>query len=357
MDTPAAKPVVLVTGGSGLLGRRIIERLRPNYQVVSLDLVGDPLVPPDVEFICLDVTSDDSVSRVLDRVEATYGSQVASIVHLVAYYDFSGADSPLYDKITVEGTRRLLEATKTLELEQFLFTSTLLVHKPTRPGEITDEASPLEPSWAYPASKVRTEEVIRSQDRGFSTVILRLAGAYDEDGNSPPLTNQVRRIHGKALTSRFYPAPLDRGQPFVHLDDAVDSVIRAVDRRGELPGDLPLLIGEPTTLSYGEVQDIIGREIHGGPWRTMYIPPALARPGAWLMERNPLVEDPFMATWSVGQAADHYELDITQARLHLDWEPRHRLRDALPRMVQQLKADPAGWYARNELKPPRRAPT
>jgi nucleoside-diphosphate-sugar epimerase len=353
VDDTDAQPVVLVTGGSGLLGRRLIDRLRPHYRVVSIDLVGDPQLPSDVEFICTDMTSDDSVARALRRVTDVYGAQVASLVHLVAHYDFTGADSPLYDKITVEGTRRLLDAAKALELEQFVFSSTLLVHRPTAPGELTDEDSPLEPTWPYPESKVEAEEVIRSRD-DVNTVILRLAGAYDEDGNSPPLTNQVRRIHARALTSRFYPAKLDRGQPFVHIDDAVDAMVRTVDHRADLPGDLALVVGEPTTLGFGEVQDIIGRALHGKRWRTVTMHPALTRPGAWLMEHNPLVSDPFMGTWAVDRADDHYELDITRARQLLGWEPRRRLREQLVTMVERMKADPEGWYDRNDLEPPRR---
>lgn len=103
-------PVVIVTGGSGLIGAGLIERLVPSYRVVSLDLEGAPTSSPSVEFICTDLTDDASVERALERVHRLYGSNLASIVHLAAYYDFAGRDSPLYDKVTVGGTRRLLDA-------------------------------------------------------------------------------------------------------------------------------------------------------------------------------------------------------------------------------------------------------
>src|SRR3546814_16138720 len=54
----------------------------------------------------------------------------------------------------------------------------------------------------------------------------------------------------------------------------------------------------------------------------------------------------------VRMADDHYELDISRARQLLDWEPRHRLKDALPAMVKALKDDPAGWYKANDITPP-----
>src|SRR3546814_11352706 len=52
---------------------------------------------------------------------------------------------------------------------------------------------------------------------------------------------------------------------------------------------------------------------------------------------------------------DHYELDISRARSLLGWEPKHSLRDTLPRMVEALKADPFGWYRANKLNAARMA--
>src|SRR3546814_10155213 len=54
----------------------------------------------------------------------------------------------------------------------------------------------------------------------------------------------------------------------------------------------------------------------------------------------------------VRMADDHYELDISRARQLLGWEPRHRLKNALPAMVKVLKDDPAGWYKANNVTPP-----
>lgn len=355
--TSATKPVVMVTGGSGLLGRSLIDRLRSGYRVVSLDLKGDPQSATDVEFVCVDVTSDDSVRRAVERVAEVYGSRVASVVHLAAFYDFSGAPSPLYDKVTVEGTRRLLDARKALDLEQFVFSSTMLVHRPAPPGRLVSEDDPLEATWAYPESKIKTEQLIREHRGDARSVILRLAGVYDEEGHSPPIVDQVGRIHGRALTSRFYPADLARGQSFVHRDDVIDACVRAVDRRREIPDDTAILVGEPTTLGYGELQDAIARALHGEPWRTFRVPVPVARVGAWLQEHNPLLPDPFIRSWMVERAGDHYQLDISRARQLLGWEPRHAFGEVVPEMIGRMRADPEGWYAANKLDPPRRVGT
>ena len=43
-------------------------------------------------------------------------------------------------------------------------------------------------------------------------------------------------------------------------------------------------------------------------------------------------------------ADDHYGLDVSRASKLLGWEPKHSLRETLPKMVEALKRDPAAWY-------------
>lgn len=345
----------MITGGTGTIGSRLVTRLLPNCRVVTLDLTGDPESPPAVDLICTDLTSDSSVERAIDRIEMVHGSHVASLVHLAAYYDFAGQDSPLYEEVTVEGTQRLLEEAQRLQLEQVVFSSTMLVHRPTRPGEPIDEGAPIEATWPYPESKVETEDIVEEEaGRRTRSVIVRLAGVYDEGGNSPPITNQIKRIDGNWLTSHFYPADLDRGQAFVHLDDAVEALARTVERRSELPDDVELLIAEPETMGYGDLQDIIGEALHGTEWATYEIPQSLAALGAWMREKNPFGEDPFIRSWMVERASDHYEIDTSKARELLDWEPEYRVAEVVPQMIDRLKKDREGWYRRNDLSPPRK---
>lgn len=350
------RPLVVVTGGSGLLGSTLIDRLVRTYRIISLDLDGDPTSPAEVEFICTDLTDDDSVGRAMDRVRATHGDAIASVVHLAAYYDFAGRDSPLYEKVTVEGTRRLLDALADFDVGQFVFSSTMLVHEPTTPGHEIDESDDIEKSWPYPESKVETESVIREHEASgrMSTVVVRIAGVYDEGGHSPPITNQIKRIDGRWPTSHFYPADLDSGQAFVHLDDAVDALERVVAKRGELPSWFPVLIGEADTVGYADLQDVIANALHGRDWPTFRIPAPLAKVGAWVREKNPIGEDPFIRSWMVDRAADHFDLDISTARDELGWEPSHRVVETIPVMVQRLEADREAWYAENGMTPPRR---
>src|SRR5438105_1168163 len=123
-------PPILVTGSSGFIGAAVIRKLSDRYTMVGFDREGNPHPPPMAECVCVDLTSSESVRAAFDRVRYAYGDHLASVVHLAAYYDFSGEPSRKYEEITVRGTERLLKELRRFHVEQFLFSSTMLVHAP-----------------------------------------------------------------------------------------------------------------------------------------------------------------------------------------------------------------------------------
>ena len=345
----AARETVLITGSSGLIGSAVADRLASRYSIIGFDRQGPPHPPPTADCIEVDLRFDDSVRDGLRQARERHGEQIASVIHLAAYYDFSGEPSSKYEEITVKGTERLLRGLQDFQVEQFIFSSTMLVHAP---GKRINEDWPLEPTWDYPKSKVRTEELLRAQHGDIPIVLLRIAGVYDDDCHSIPLANQIQRINERRLTSRVYPGDTDCGQSFLHLDDLLDAFALLIERRRELPRELALLLGEPETLSYDELQRAFGRLLHGEVWETHQIPKAVAKTGAWLQDNLPLMEEPFIKPFMIDLADDHYGLDISRARSLLAWEPKHSLRESLPKMIGAMKADPLGWYKEHKLKPP-----
>jgi nucleoside-diphosphate-sugar epimerase len=158
---------VIVTGSSGFIGAALINKLSSGISLVGFDRMASSGPPPAAECVCIDLTSEDAVKAAFERVHIAYGDRIASVVHLAAYYDLSGAPSPLYEQITVRGTERLLEHLQGFEVEQFIFSSTMLVHAPTQPGQTINEDSPIDARWAYPQSKVETEALIREKPATF----------------------------------------------------------------------------------------------------------------------------------------------------------------------------------------------
>ncbi|MDP2121942.1 MAG: NAD-dependent epimerase/dehydratase family protein [Hoeflea sp.] len=352
------KPLVVVTGAAGKIGTALVKALAPAYRVIGIDLSREGAA---CEVIETDLTSSDAVTLAVRDLAERHGSQIASVIHLAAYFDFTGENSPAYEAVNVEGTRNLIQALRTCQVEQFIYSGTMLVHRPGAPGVPITEQAEIDPKWAYPQSKARAEEVIRAERGEMACVFLHLAGLYSETTGVPTLVQQIRRIYEREFKAHAYSGDPATGQSLLHEDDMIDAFVRTVDRRADLPGETTMLVGEPEAMGYDELQETLARLIHGSDdWTTVSVPKPLAAAGAWLETRSePLVPDaldygekPFIRPFMVEMASDHYELDISRARDLLGWRPRHRIRDTLPKLIAALKSDPLGWYEANGLTVP-----
>lgn len=344
--------IVLITGSNGRIGTEVMRELRKTYtNVVGFDMRAEENPPEGCTRIPVDITSDQSVADGLRILRAHHGARVASVIHLAAFYSFEGKPDPRYDSVTVNGTKRLLLGLKAgFEVQQFVFSSTMLVHKPGEPGIFFNEDWPIGPTWAYPESKVRTEAMIREERGDVPTVMLRFAGVYDDGCHSPPLAHQMQRIYERQLESRLYAGSTSHGTAYVHMDDVVDAVLRTVDRRATLPPETVLLIGETEALSYDELQHTFMRQIHNESYEAFSVPGPVAKIGAWVEDKL-LGAKPFIKPWMIDRANDHYALDVSRAKELLGWVPQHTLRKTIPHMVAALKADDLKFYRENGLEP------
>jgi nucleoside-diphosphate-sugar epimerase len=344
------KDVIIITGCSGRIGTHAMKRFNdPRFQVIGFDVIPPQCTESNFEYMNVDLTSDESVNNAMNAVRQKYGSRIASVIHLAAYYNFAGGYWEKYETLTIHGTKRLLEAVKTFDTEQFIFSSTMLVHAPSRPGEKINENSPLIMNWEYPKSKVLTEELLKENHDKIPLVILQIAGCYDDVCHSIPIAQQIQRIYEHSFESRLFPGDLTHGASFLHLVDMADVLYRCYERREGLPHELTLLIGEEETLSYDQLQRQIARLIDGKEFKTYRIPKWFAKLGAWVENHLPLKKETFIKPWMIDIADDDYELDISNAKKYIGWQPKRSLRQTLPIMIQALKANPKRWYQENEL--------
>lgn len=358
------KPLVIITGAAGNIGRALASALRKKYRIVGLDRSASQHNSSE-KFVdalySIDFSSADSVKSAFTKIARNESQTIAAVVHLAAYFDFTGEESPLYQSVNVEGTQLLLNALQDFTVERFIYSSTMLVHKPGVPGRKINENSPIEPGWAYPQSKAAAEKVIQEEAGNIPYTLLRLAGIYDEETAVPTLAQQIARIYERRLKGRLYAGNTAAGQAFLHKEDMIDVFERTIDRRNTLPKEHILLIGEEQCMSYEALQNRIGELLYGEQeHKTINVPEPIAKAGAWLEEKTePLIPDdfdkgekPFIRPFMIDMASDHYELDIRQAREDLDWQPKHSIYDTLESLINNLKVDASLWYAKNKIIPP-----
>ncbi|MEQ8663212.1 MAG: vitamin K epoxide reductase family protein [Gammaproteobacteria bacterium] len=349
---------MIVTGASGLLGSALVAVLAEDYHVVGMDLTTGAA---GCEEIGIDLTDRGSIDTALDAFAERHGTHVAAVIHLAAYYDFTGEPHPLYQKLNVDGTAMLLDALQRFEVERFVYASTMLVHAPGQPGLPIDESTAIAPKWAYPQSKADAEAAIAAHHGAIPVTILRFAGAYSDAGGVPTLTDQIRRIYERDFKSYLFAGAADHGQSMVHIDDITDALRRTLDRRRDLPAQSAYLIGERQAMSYQALQNTISDCLHGERGVLVRVPRLVAKAGAWIEDKaEPVVPDafdqgekPFIRPFMIDLSSDHYELDIGAAQRDLGWEPRHRLRRSLPAICAVLERDPLRWYRANGLTPPK----
>ena len=95
------KSTIIVTGSGGFIGRAVCTALvKDGYAVVGFDLPDAQKPQTGMTGIPCDVTSEQSVANAVNRVLRDFEGPLASVIHLAAYYDFSGEPSPLYEQIT-----------------------------------------------------------------------------------------------------------------------------------------------------------------------------------------------------------------------------------------------------------------
>ncbi|QDT23460.1 short chain dehydrogenase [Gimesia chilikensis] len=75
------KEIILITGSSGRLGSATVKRLAERFQVIGFDRAGDPHPPTEAEYVCVDLTNDESIDAGIHRVREGYGTKIASVVH------------------------------------------------------------------------------------------------------------------------------------------------------------------------------------------------------------------------------------------------------------------------------------
>ncbi|MDB2614021.1 NAD(P)-dependent oxidoreductase [Chlamydiales bacterium] len=341
------KKVMLITGSSGRIGKALCKRFGEKYQIVGFDRhkgVGE-----NIDHVEMDVSSDESVKKGMDYVRNKYGSRIGPVIHLAAYYSFSQGELSLYEEITVQGTRRILDALQDFdEVEQFHFASTLLVYKPCALGVKINEGSPVDAKWDYPKSKVETEKVIKEHGGKIPTVVMRIAGCYDNECHSIPIGHNIQRIYEHELDSHLFPGDVRHGNPFLHLEDLVDAYELAIEKRKSLPQNLIVNIGEDLTIPYGKLQNMISEVLEHKDFEVFRVPKWVAKTGAFVEDEIPGF-DTFIQPWMIDVADDNYELDISFAKEMLGWSPKRYLDRYLPVMMELLKTDPIKWYEINQF--------
>lgn len=286
---------ILITGGLGFIGQALSRRLLDaGHDVVALDnlspqIHGDlPNVsPPDgVQVLRLDIRRLIEHADLIDGYDAVY--------HLAAETGTAQSMYRIVDYVSVNevGTAALLEAIAKCERRPRRIVlassrsvygegayvspqaSDRLVQPATRTKEqllagkwelvgadgmelravATPETLPFAPGSVYAATKASQELLLASAASalGFTPVIFRFQNVYGEGQSlQNPYTGIISIFYNRARQGLDIPIYEDglESRDFVHIDDIVDGLVRALDADVPPGAVMNLGAGAPTTVS------------------------------------------------------------------------------------------------------------
>ncbi|KIK39687.1 hypothetical protein CY34DRAFT_320631 [Suillus luteus UH-Slu-Lm8-n1] len=169
------KEVYLVIGGSGFVGRHIVEHLLARGDIVCVfDIVQRH---HDVDFYSGDITDESQLLDVLNKTGTTCIIHTASPPH--------GAKDPsIYYKVNVDGCKAVISAAQAAGVTKLVYTSSAGVVFDGGDVINLDERAPFpeKPFDAYNDSKAQGEKLILEANGkgGLLTVALRPAGIFGE---------------------------------------------------------------------------------------------------------------------------------------------------------------------------------
>jgi nucleoside-diphosphate-sugar epimerase len=344
---------IVVTGASGFLGRMLVERLRRRHHVLALDrrALGESEMTehPGVEWYQVDLCEREAVEGTMACIAAGGGAQV--LIHLAAYYDFSGEDHPEYQRTNVDALRILLEASRRLSLEHFVLASSVAACPFSRPGHPITEATPPEGSHIYARTKAAGERMLAEYTGSFTPLIVRFAALFSDWCEYPPMQVLLDTWLSGRWDNRILAGRGASAIPYLHVRDAAFFMLRLLERRHQLTPLEVLIASRDGAVSHLELYRAATAYSHGRARSAIHIPRPLCRPGIWLRDLagRALGSRPFERTWMAEYVDRRMEIDASRTRQRLGWSPTERLGliDRLPFLIEHRRDNPMEWYRRN----------
>jgi len=304
-----------VTGGSGFIGGRLIERLTADGRSVRA-LARSEAAARRVEKL----GAEPVRGELGDRDSLAAGAEGCGLAfHLAAYLGEWG-DWEEFERGNVDGTRNVLAACADAGVGRFVHCGSEAALMAGEPLVWVDETAPLRPDSKapYPATKAKAEEAVRSANRnGFETVVLRPRFVWGK-GDTTLLPEMAKTVEagkwawvggGRNLTAT------------THVDNVVEGLILAAERGR--PGEAYFVTDGDPVVFRDFVTSMLRTQGVEPPGRSLpawtAAPLARVSEAAWRL--LPLKGEPPMTVFRSWLLTQECTIDISKAREELGYAP------------------------------------
>lgn len=309
---------ILVTGGTGFLGRALIRELAAGGRFsVRATLRQDP--PTQAAGVSYwasgDIDQDTDWRPALDGIDA--------VVHTAA---LAHAKRPIsdhrYRQVNVDATLNLAKQAATAGVRRFVFISSIGVYGDRTEGIPLTENSAINPHTAYASSKYAAEQGLRDlcAVSDMQLVVLRCPLIYGAEapGNFRRLVRWV---------ARGWPLPLGavhNKRSLIALGNLVNLIIHCLDH--PRAKNETFLVADSDSLSSAQIVRLLARGM-GRPPRLVPVPLWLLRLILALLGRGSIYR----------QLCLSLQADTTKVRQYLDWQPPLSAEQALMQAAAEFK--------------------
>ncbi|HUT35920.1 MAG TPA: NAD-dependent epimerase/dehydratase family protein [Planctomycetota bacterium] len=310
----------LVTGATGFIGSRLVERLcARGDEVVALARRDAPWLPKGVRGVQGDILAPESLG------DAGRGCQ--RLYHLAALVTFDPRRREELLRVNGQGTANVLAAARRWGVERCVVVSSAITLGISRSADtvLDEDATPSAADVRrnpYLASKLEAEKAAIEAARGQHVVIANPTTVYgpgDRTLNSGTLIAKIAR-------SRLVPVP-PGGSNVVDVDDVVEGILAAGEsgasgRRYVLGG-----ANLPFADIFATIADVVGRRP-----RWLRLPRCARGPmaaAAWLAGR--LSGNRFLTPQIVGDLFAYKYYSSARAAKELAWQATRPFRDSVER--------------------------
>jgi nucleoside-diphosphate-sugar epimerase len=349
----ATSNALVLTGASGFVGRHLLEDLKADYRIFAIARrsqhdCGAP-VHPNIAWLRVDIAEREDLARTFREITTAGGAK--TLVHLAAYYDFTGQDHPEYRRTNVDGTRNVLEAARESGIGRFVFGSSVAACGFPRPTGPVDETTPPDGAHVYAWSKREGERLVRELAVPMPSLIARFGAIYSDWCEYPPLYVFLRTWLSPSWRSRILAGRGEMAIPYVHIRDLV-AFFRRLLAFACPPGPTEVLVASTSgSTSLERLFRLATLSFFGRPLAPVFMPRPLSSLGLVAMDAlgRAIGRPPFERAWMRHYVDKRLEVDNRRTRDLLGWSPnpRFRIERRLPFLIERLKSEPFEWLARN----------
>ena len=347
-DPTQKLPVIIITGASGFIGRHLLDDLAKDHRIFAIARRSPQEckapVLPNIAWIRADVGDWESISRAFREIATAGGADI--LIHLAAYYDFTGEENPEYKRTNLDGTRNVLTLSKTLGLKLFVYGSSVAACSYPPANEMVTEQSPADGPHIYSRTKRDGEKMVLEELPTLPACIVRFGAVFSDWCEYPPLYALFQTWLGPSWRSRFMAGKGISALPYIHIRDIVGFFRKLLHRIDRVNNGQVLLASTNNATDHRTIFESATGSFYGKARRPLLVPRVLTGIGLYLMN---LFSKPFERPW-MWRYIDRQLLVNPQATFALlDWVPAARLRieNRLPFLVERFKSEPFAWQSRN----------